>query len=81
MSLNQKRALKLLAATMGKNIFSADNQSRFGFRAASQITAALSKLEKIGVIYKNSIWAVQDPFFEKWLQLNIGNIQLMNSNL
>jgi uncharacterized protein len=79
LSLNQKRALKLLAATMGKNIFSADSQARFGFRTASQITAALSKLEKIGVVNKNDIWSIQDPFFEKWLQYNIGNIPLVHS--
>ena len=35
LSLNQKRALKLLAGTSGRNIFSAENLSQFGFRAAS----------------------------------------------
>ena len=78
LSLNQKKAMKLLAGTLGKNIFSADNLTRFGFRGASQVTAALSALEKTGVISKNGKWIIQDPFFEKWLQLNIGNIRLVN---
>lgn len=78
LSLNQKKALKLLAGTMGKNIFSADNLARFRFRSASQVTAALSKLERMGVISKNGIWIIQDPFFEKWLQANISNVRLVN---
>lgn len=77
LSLNQKRSLKLIAASRGKNIFSADNLSRFGFRAASQVSAALTKLEKFGIISKNTIWTIQDPFLDKWLRLDIGSVQLM----
>ena len=75
LSLNQKRTLKLLAGTAGKNIFSADNLARFGFHGASQVSAALSALERMGVTDKNSVWNIQDPFFEKWLLLNIGHVQ------
>ncbi|HDM76709.1 MAG TPA: hypothetical protein ENG51_09600, partial [Deltaproteobacteria bacterium] len=42
LTLNQKRALKLIAGTNGKNIFAAENLDRFGFRTASQLVAALS---------------------------------------
>ena len=74
LSLNQKRALKLLAGTEGKNIFAADKLSRFGFRTASQVTAALITCEKLGIASKNKSWSIQDPFFEKWLQLKISGI-------
>jgi len=67
MTLNQRRALKLVSGTEGKNIFSAENLSRFGFRTASQVTAALTNLEKIGILDKNKIWKIHDPFFKKWL--------------
>ncbi len=77
MSLNQKRTLKLLAATSSKSIFSANNLSRFGFRTASQVTAALSALQKTGVIGKNDVWIIHDPFFEKWLRPNNGNVRLV----
>lgn len=47
LSLNQKRALKLLAGTEGKNIFAADKLFRFGFRTASQVTAALKPAKSL----------------------------------
>ena len=67
LSLNQKRALKLIAGTEGKNIFSADQLDRYGFRTASQVSAALTSLEQAGVVEKNKKWAIHDPFFKKWL--------------
>ena len=67
MTLNQRRALKLVAGTEGKNIFSAENLNRFGFRTASQVTAALTNLEKIGILDKNKTWKIHDPFFKRWL--------------
>jgi hypothetical protein len=67
LTLNQRRALKLIAGTAGKNIFAAHNLDRFGFRAASQVTAALSNLEKGGVLDKNKGWRIHDSFFKRWL--------------
>ncbi len=67
LSLNQKRALKLVALTDGKNLFAADNLDRTGFRTASQVTAALAGVKKAGILDKNKTWKIHDPFFKKWL--------------
>ena len=69
LTLNQKRALKLIAGTSGKYIFAAENLDRFGFRTASQVTAALKSIEKLGIVDKNKEWKIHDPFFKKWLVL------------
>ena len=69
LTLNQRRALKLIAGTKGKNIFAAENLDRFGFRTASQVAAALASLEKMGILDKNKDWKIHDPFFKRWLLL------------
>jgi len=69
LTLNQRRALKLIAGTSGKNIFAAENLDRFGFRTASQVTAALASIEKMGLLDKNTVWKIHDPFFNRWLLL------------
>ena len=70
LTLNQRRASKLIAGTDGKNIFSSENLSRYGFRTASQVTAALSSLQKGGFLDKNEEWKIHDPFFKRWLKRN-----------
>ena len=69
LTLNQKRSLKLIAGTAGKFIFAAENLDRFGFRTASQVTAALKSVEKVGLVDKNKEWKIHDPFFKRWLLL------------
>ncbi len=69
LTLNQKRALKLIAGTNGKNIFAAENLDRFGFRTASQLVAALSGIGRMGILDKNKDWKIHDPFFTRWLLL------------
>ena len=67
LTLNQRKALKLVAGTAGDNIFSAHNLSKYGFRTASQATAALNKLWKTGIIDKIKAWYIHDPLFKRWL--------------
>ncbi|MGD2015845.1 MAG: ATP-binding protein [Desulfobacterales bacterium] len=69
LTLNQKRSLKLIAGTAGKYIFAAENLDRYGFRTASQVTAALKSIEKMGIVDKNKEWKIHDPFFKRWLLL------------
>jgi hypothetical protein len=69
LTLNQKRVLKLIAGTAGKYIFAAENLDRYGFRTASQVTAALKSIEKMGIVDKNKEWKIHDPFFKRWLLL------------
>ena len=68
LTLNQRKALKLIAGTLGKNIFAAENLVAYGFRTASQASAALMKLEKGGFLDKNREWKIHDPIFYRWLQ-------------
>ncbi|MDA8137663.1 MAG: ATP-binding protein [Desulfobacteraceae bacterium] len=67
-SLNQKRALKLVAATEGEQLFSAENLVRFQFKTASQVTAAIKYLEERDFLAKNGVYKIQDPIFRRWVQ-------------
>jgi AAA+ ATPase superfamily predicted ATPase len=67
LTLNQRRSLKLITATGGKNIYSADNLSRYGFRSASQISKALELLFKKELVSKNKHYSIQDVFFKRWI--------------
>ena len=62
-----RRSLKLIAGTTGKNIFASENLAGFGFRTASQVTAALAGIEKTGILDKNKTWKIHDPFFKRCL--------------
>ncbi len=68
LTLNQRKTLKLIAVTGGKNIFSADNLSRLGLKTASQVAKAIELLEKREFISKNSIYSIQDPIFLRWIK-------------
>jgi len=67
-TLNQMRALKLVANTQGKNIFAADTLSKFGFKTASQLVVALKTLMKREFVKKNNTYSIQDPLFELWVK-------------
>ncbi len=69
LTVNQRRAVKLVAGTGGQNMFAAESLSRFGFRTASQLRAALQYLTKNGVLVKNEHYKIQDPMFRRWLQV------------
>ena len=69
LTLNQRRALKLIAATGGKSIYSADNLSRLGFRSASQISKALELLLKKELVSKNERYSIQDVLFKRWIEM------------
>jgi len=68
LTLNQRKALKLIAATGGKNIYSADNLSKLGFRSASQISKALELLFKKELVSKNERYSIQDVLFKRWIE-------------
>lgn len=68
LTLNQRRALKLIAATGGHNIYSADNLSKFGFRSASQLSKALEFLLKRDLVSRNELYSIQDVLFKRWIQ-------------
>jgi len=67
-TINQRRALKLVASSGGSNLFTADKLSMHGFRTASQLSTALQSLVNRGLLEKNGEYKVYDPFFRRWLQ-------------
>lgn len=68
LTLNQRRALKLIAATGGKNIYSANNLSKLGFRSASQISKTLELLLKKELVSRNELYSIQDVLFKRWIE-------------
>jgi len=68
LTLNQRRALKLVASYGGSNLFTADKLSTHGFRTASQLSTALQGLVNKGILEKNEEYKISDPFFRRWLQ-------------
>jgi AAA+ ATPase superfamily predicted ATPase len=68
LTLNQRKTLKLIASTGGKNIFAADNLAGLGLKTASQATKAIELLEKREFISKNSTYSIQDPIFLRWIK-------------
>ncbi len=68
LTINQRRALKLVASSGGRNLFTADKLSMHGFRTASQLTTALRRLVNKGLVGKNEEYEIHDPLFRKWLQ-------------
>jgi len=67
LTLNQRRALKLIAATGGKSIYAVNNLAAFGFKTPSQATTAIQKLIEREFVVKNGIYQIQDPIFKRWL--------------
>ena len=68
LTLNQKKTLKLVAATAGRQLFSADNLSRFRLKTASQVAAAIKVLEHRELLRKNGGFCIYDPVFRKWIE-------------
>ncbi len=70
LTLNQRRALKLIVFTGGKGLYAVDNLVAFGFRTPSQATAAIEKLIQREFVVKNGVYQIQDPIFKRWLALS-----------
>jgi len=68
LSLNQKKALKLIAATGGRQVLAAENLARYQLKTASQVVAAMKVLEQRELAAKNGEYRIYDPVFCKWLR-------------
>ena len=68
LSLNEKKTLKLVAATSVSQLFSADNLARFQLKTASQVVAAIKVLKQRELLSKNGEYRVYDPVFRKWIE-------------
>jgi len=68
LTANQKKTLKLIVSTDGKEIFYANAIQSVDLKSGSQITRALEVLIKKDIVYKNKDYQIQDVMFKKWIQ-------------
>ena len=66
--LNQKKTLKLILLTGGKEMFYAKALQAVDLNAGSQVTRSLSKLLRCDIVLKNGDYRIQDVMFKKWIQ-------------
>jgi hypothetical protein len=68
LTLNQKKTLKLIILTGGKDMFYANALQGVDLNAGSQVTRALDKLIRSDIVHKNGDYKIQDVMFKKWIQ-------------
>jgi len=68
LTINQKKTLKLIIHTGGKNIFYANALQAVDLYAGSQVTRSLSKLLRNDIVLKNNDYKIQDVMFKKWIR-------------
>ena len=68
LTLNQKKTLKLIILTGGRDMFYASALQAADLNAGSQVTRALNKLIRSDIVYKIGDYRIQDVMFKKWIQ-------------
>jgi AAA+ ATPase superfamily predicted ATPase len=68
LTLNQKKTLKLIILTAGREMFYARALQAVDLNAGSQVTRSLSKLVGADIVLKNNGYKIQDMMFKKWIQ-------------
>ena len=68
LTLNQKKTLKLIILTGGRDMFYAKALQAVDLNAGSQVTRALGKLARSDIVLKNGNFQIQDVMFKKWMQ-------------
>jgi hypothetical protein len=68
LTLNQKKTLKLILLTGGKEMFYARALQAVDLNAGSQVTRSLEKLLADDIVLKNDDYKIQDVMFKKWIQ-------------
>jgi hypothetical protein len=68
LTLNQKKTLKLILLTGGKEMFYANALQSVDLNAGSQVTRSLQKLIGDDIVLKNDEYKIQDVMFMKWIQ-------------
>ncbi|MGD8366889.1 MAG: AAA family ATPase [Desulfobacterales bacterium] len=67
LTLNQKRALKLVSATAGRQMYNAAILQQVGFTSGSQLKRALDALTARDILEKNGSYRIQDVLFARWI--------------
>jgi len=68
LTLNQKKTLKLILFTGGREMFYANALQAVDLNAGSQVTRSLEKLVGDDIVLKNDDYKIQDVMFKKWIQ-------------
>jgi hypothetical protein len=68
LTLNQKKTLKLIIRTGGKDMFYANALQSVDLNAGSQVTRSLQRLIAEDIVLKNDGYKIQDVMFKKWIQ-------------
>jgi AAA+ ATPase superfamily predicted ATPase len=68
LTLNQKKTLKLIILTSGRDMFYAKALQAVDLNAGSQVTRALEKLVRSDIVLKNGNFQIQDVMFKKWIE-------------
>lgn len=68
LTVNQKKTLKLLVLTEGRDMFYAKSLRAVDLNAGSQVTQSLKKLVRSDVVGKNDVYKIEDLIFKKWIQ-------------
>ena len=68
LTLNQKKTLKLILLTGGKEMFYANALQAVDLNAGSQVTRSLQKLIGDDIVLKNDEYKIQNVMFLKWIQ-------------
>lgn len=67
LTVNQKKALKLLVKTGGASVYQTENLSSVGLKNASLLARAIQSLLDKELISKNGTYRIQDVMFKKWI--------------
>jgi len=68
LTINQKKTLKLIVKTTGKEIFYANAIQSVDLKSGSQVARALEVLIRKDIISKNGDYQIQDVMLKKWIQ-------------
>jgi hypothetical protein len=69
LTLNQKKTLKLILLTGGREMFYANALQAVDLNAGSQVTRSLEKLVGDDIVLKNDDYKIQDVMFREWIQV------------
>ncbi len=67
LTVNQKKALKLIAKTGGKAIYQTNSLNSIGFKSGSLLARAIKSLVDKELISKNKNYQIQDIMLKKWI--------------
>jgi hypothetical protein len=67
LTVNQKKALKIIAITDGEAMYQADNLNKRGFKSGSLLARAIKSLLDKELIVRNGNYHIQDILFKKWV--------------